>query len=158
MAATTFLPNLTAGHRIPLADIDDDVSSRLGPTRGLGNSQPACFNRQVAMYLAKQVGGWSKKIIGRFYNGRDHSTVCYGIQRIQSLRESDSAFDALLSDLRRQLCEDYSDAVQKIKENPPRISSIEMDDLADRVARKLMAPLAESLPEASDKGSNGRAQ
>jgi hypothetical protein len=28
------------------------------------------------MYLAKQVGRWSTTIIGCFYNGRDHSTVC----------------------------------------------------------------------------------
>ena len=36
--------------------IDAVVSARLGPTRILGNSQPACFNRQVAMYLARHVG------------------------------------------------------------------------------------------------------
>jgi len=66
------------------------VSARLAATRGLGNSQPACFNRQVAMYLAKTVGGWTTTVIGRFYNGRDYSTVCYGIQRVEALRESDS--------------------------------------------------------------------
>jgi hypothetical protein len=33
--------------------------------------------------------GWSTTVIGRFYNGRDHSTVCYGIQRIEALREND---------------------------------------------------------------------
>ncbi len=35
-------------------------------------------------------------MIGRFYNGRDHSTVCYGIQRIETLRESDPEVDALV--------------------------------------------------------------
>ena len=103
MASPSFAPELVAGRRISLAQIDVAVSARLGPTRGLGNSQPACFNRQVAMYLAKQVGRWSTTIIGRFYNGRDHSTVCHGIQRIEALRESDPDVDALLSDLRNQL-------------------------------------------------------
>jgi hypothetical protein len=28
--------------------------------------------------------------IGRFYNGRDNSTVCYAIKRIQALRESNA--------------------------------------------------------------------
>jgi len=60
-----------------------------GPTRGLGNSQPACFNRQVAMYLAAQVGRWNTTAIGRFYDGRDHSTVCHGIQQIGSLKGTD---------------------------------------------------------------------
>ncbi len=55
------------------------------------------------MYLGSRLGRWSTTVIGRFYNGRDHSTVCYGIQRIESLRESDPDVDALISDLKRQL-------------------------------------------------------
>ena len=78
----------TACRRLSLETIDAAVSCRLGPTRIPGNEQPACFNRQIAMYLARHVGGWSTTVIGRFYNGRDHSTVCYGVQRIASLRES----------------------------------------------------------------------
>jgi chromosomal replication initiator protein len=84
-----------------LAAIDAAVSARLGPTRIQGNAQPACFNRQIAMYLARHVGGWSTTIIGRFYNGRDHSTVCYGIQRIEALRENDPEVDALLTELKQ---------------------------------------------------------
>jgi chromosomal replication initiation ATPase DnaA len=49
------------------------------------------------MYLAKHIGKWSTKTIGRYYGGRDHSTVCYGIQRIESLRESEPDVDALTS-------------------------------------------------------------
>src|SRR4051794_10635790 len=67
------------------------------------NSQPACFNRQIAMYLAAQVGCWSTTTIGRFYDGRDHSTVCHGIQRIESLKETDPNVDALLADFKHQL-------------------------------------------------------
>src|SRR3981081_97537 len=94
MAFAPFAPDIFSRRRIPLAEIDAVVSARLGPTRGLGNSQPACFNVQVAMYLAKHVGRWTVAIIGRFYNGRDHSTVCYAIQRIEVLRESDPQVDA----------------------------------------------------------------
>lgn len=50
--------------RIPLEGIDAAVCARLGPARVAGNSQPAAFNRQVAMYLAKHVGGWSTTRIG----------------------------------------------------------------------------------------------
>jgi chromosomal replication initiator protein len=96
MASASFAPDLARYRRISLAEIDAAVSARLRATRGLGNSQPACFNRQVAMYLTKTVGGWTTTVIGRFYNGRDHSTVCYGIQRIEALRESDPEVDALV--------------------------------------------------------------
>jgi hypothetical protein len=68
-----------------------------------GNAQPAVFNRQVAMYLAKHVGGWSTTRIGRFYNGRDHSTVCHALQRIEMLRDSDPDIDGLLSTLTHEI-------------------------------------------------------
>jgi hypothetical protein len=54
----------TVVERIPLAVIDAAVCARLGPARVAGNAQPAAFNRQVAMYLAKHVGGWSTTTIG----------------------------------------------------------------------------------------------
>src|SRR5262245_21599400 len=72
-------------------------------TRVIGNAQPAVFNRQVAMYLAKHVGGWSTTRIGKFYNGRDHSTVCYALKRIEALRQADSDVDALLANLTNQI-------------------------------------------------------
>src|SRR5215471_16016820 len=82
------------GHkRIALAEIEATVAARLGPGRVMGNAQPAAFSRQVAMYLASQAGGWSTTQIGKFYNGRDHSTVCYAISRIRALRETDPEVD-----------------------------------------------------------------
>lgn len=101
MATAAFTSHPRASKRVSLAAIDAAVSARLGPTRIQGNAQPACFNRQIAMYLARHVGGWSTTIIGRFYNGRDHSTVCYGIQRIEALRENDPEVDALLTELKQ---------------------------------------------------------
>ena len=49
--------------------------------------------------MAKHVASWSTTMIGRFYHGRDHSTVIDGIQRIEALRE----VDGLLSELKVQL-------------------------------------------------------
>ena len=49
------------------------------------------------MYLAKIVGGWSTPQIGRFYNGRDHSTVCYAIRRVEVLRETNPDVDGVLT-------------------------------------------------------------
>jgi hypothetical protein len=55
------------------------------------------------MYLASNVGRWSTTVIGRFYGGRDHSTVIHSIQRIEAMREIEPDLDALLSDLKTRL-------------------------------------------------------
>jgi hypothetical protein len=89
--------------RIPLVTIDKVVAARLGQTRVQGNAQPAVFNRQVAMYLAKHVGGWSTSRIGRFYNGRDHSTVCHALKKVEMLRSSRPEIDELLADLKSEI-------------------------------------------------------
>jgi hypothetical protein len=97
-AATALSPQ-----RISLETIDAVVAARLGETRVRGNAQPAVFNRQVAMYLAKHLGGWSTTRIGRFYNGRDLSTVCHALHRIEMLRDSDPDIDGLLSTLTHEI-------------------------------------------------------
>ncbi|HTU44858.1 MAG TPA: helix-turn-helix domain-containing protein [Bryobacteraceae bacterium] len=107
MAAIAFRHPL-AIRRISMLEIDAVVSAKLGETRGRGRSQPVVFNRQVAMYLASRVGRWSTTVIGRFYNHRDHSTVCHSIQKIEKLRLGDSAIAGLLSDLEQEIEEQHS--------------------------------------------------
>ena len=133
--------------RLSLATIDAVVSARLGPARIAGNEQPACFNRQIAMYPARYVGGWSTTQIGRFYNGRDHSTVCYGIQRIQSLRDSDPDVDALITDLKRQLGAAAADGTRRagIPAESASISELTVDQLADRVAARVCEYLEQHM-------------
>ena len=142
MASTPFAPDLFSRRRIPLAEIDAVVSARLGPTRGLGNSQPAYFNRQVAMYLAKHVGRWTVAIIGRFYNGRDRSTVCYSIQRIEALRESDPQVDALITDLKRQLTREGNAAIASVADGhccPTGRSQADLENFAELIAARVCA-------------------
>jgi hypothetical protein len=91
------------GQRISLVTIDKVVVARLGQTRVEGNAQPAVFNRQIAMYLAKHVGRWSTTRIGRFYNGRDHSTVCHAVKRVEALRQDDPEVDSLVSSLATEI-------------------------------------------------------
>lgn len=143
MATVAFVPNRISHGRISLAEIDAAVSARLGPTRILGNAQPACFNRQVAMYLARHVGRWSTTVIGRFYNGRDHSTVCYGIQRIEALRESDPDVDALITELKQQLSGEHHEASNSEDFNQTHKSingsKLSVDELAELVAERVCA-------------------
>ncbi len=48
------------------------------------------------MYLAKNVVRWSTTKIGRFYNGRHHTTVLHAVQKIERLRQTDESVDALI--------------------------------------------------------------
>jgi hypothetical protein len=139
MATIPCVTNSISRRRLSLAAIDAAVSARLGPTRTLGNAQPACFNRQVAIYLARHLGGWSTTFIGRFYNDRDHSTVCYGIQRIEALRENDPDVDALLTELKQQLSREGDDA-NCGRESDSR-STETLDQFAELVAERVCAYL-----------------
>jgi chromosomal replication initiator protein len=83
-----------------LRRLEEVVSLHLGAGRVRGNRQEACFSRQVSMCLAKSVGGWSTTKIGRFYNGRHHTTVLHAIRKIESCRRNDPSIEALLEVLR----------------------------------------------------------
>jgi len=81
---------------IPLSQIEEIVSAHLGPGRVRGKAPVPCLSRQVSMYLAKHVAGWNLPKIGRFYNGRHHTTVLHAVEKIERLRKTDEAIDALL--------------------------------------------------------------
>ena len=151
MASPSFAPKPLSHKRLSLAEIDEVVSAKLGTTRTLGNAQPACFNRQVAMYLAAQVGRWSTTVIGRFYNGRDHSTVCHGIQRIEELRDCDPDVDALLSELKAQLVKrsELPASIEPISFSRPRpqLNDEDLKRLANEVADRFADRIRELLEE-----------
>ena len=85
--------------RISLAKIDGIVSARLGTTRVAGNAQPAVFNRQIAMYLAKELTPASLPEIGRAFSGKHHTTVLHSIQKIDQLRQRDPDLNSLIHSL-----------------------------------------------------------
>ena len=82
--------------RLSLEQIEATVAVYLGNGRVPGNQAAPCLSRQVSMYLAKNVGGWSTTRIGRFYNGRHHTTVLHAIEKIERLRQTDESLDALI--------------------------------------------------------------
>lgn len=131
--------------RVPLATIDSIVSARLGSARVKGNAQPAVFNRQIAMYLAKQVCGWSTTAIGKFYNGRHHTTVLWALKRIGYLRTIDPRIDGLLASLAEEIRShegrgDHGHRLCTTVERrvfPFRLDDESLDALAERVAERL---------------------
>lgn len=98
------------------------------------------------MYLARHLGRWSTRVIGRFYNGRDHPTVCHGIQRIESLHETNPDLDLLISDLKRELADIGPSELQQEErksDRPVRLSRTDLGLLADMIAARVFRRLAE---------------
>ncbi len=89
--------------RLSLEQIEATVADHLGSGRVSGNQAAPCLSRQVSMYLAKNVAGWSTTRIGRFYNGRHHTTVLHSIEKIERLRQADESLDALLEVITAEL-------------------------------------------------------
>ena len=117
---------------ITLQQIEAAVSAHLGAGRVPGNKQNGCFSRQVSMYLAKNVGGWSTPQIGRFYNGRHHTTVLYAV--VKTLRRLDASVDALLEVLSGDL---RSATTCSSPSRPLDWSNTFLDVLAERILHRL---------------------
>jgi hypothetical protein len=126
---------------IPLMQIEETVAIQLGPGRVPGNAAAPCLSRQVSMYLAKYVGGWSLPKIGRFYNGRHHTTVLHAIAKIERLRKTDEAFDSLIDVLMATLISET--------ENFGAGTGVALahSELIDAIAVRVIHRLKELIPE-----------
>jgi hypothetical protein len=110
------------------------------------------------MYLCKHVGGWSTTRIGRFYNGRDHSTVCHAIRRIEALRHIDPAVDAVIVRLIELCRQDTAEQLIPTADTMMKALSDHLDDslieeLVDRISNRILSRLqlsrvsADQLPK-----------
>lgn len=61
--------------------------------------------RQVAMWLSKELTPRSYPDIGQRFGGRDHTTIMYGVRKIEDLRAHDTTIREATDILRRRLCE-----------------------------------------------------
>jgi len=75
------------------------LSDMVGPKRLRTYARP----RQIAMYLCKQLTSRSLPEIGRHFGGRDHTTVMYGVRKIEDLRGKDGQIAEDVEILRRML-------------------------------------------------------
>jgi len=85
--------------------------------------------------------------IGRFYNGRDHSTVCHSIQRIEALRETNPEVDTLLADLKRRILENDGSERQDPHDGSLSTSALgpTLEQLADLITERVCAYLERRL-------------
>jgi hypothetical protein len=122
--------------RLSLEQMEATVADHLGPGRVPGNRPGPCFRRQISMYLAKHVGGWSTTRIGRFYNGHHHSTVLYAIAKVERLRGTDESIDALIEVLTSAISPNVGlRAVERFQSGD---SSVLIEAIAARVIERVL--------------------
>ena len=80
----------------------------LGQLQGPSRKQAIIRARSEAMLLAKQYSGLSYVQIGKFFGGRDHSTVIHACRRAEEKTEKDQGFQVLVAGLDRELNESLS--------------------------------------------------
>lgn len=61
------------------------------------------FPRQIAMYLAKQLTGQPLVDIGKEFGGRDHTTVIYAINKIESMIKTDPNTKMIVDNIKKMI-------------------------------------------------------
>jgi hypothetical protein len=99
------------------------------------------------MYLAKHVGRWSLSEIGKFYNGRHHTTALHAITKIERFRRSDESVDALIEVLTDELAAGSHDSVARL---PSCARSALVEAVATRVIDRLAGLQADNVPKIAE--------
>jgi chromosomal replication initiator protein len=76
---------------------------RTDELRGAGRRKEVVLPRQVAMYLIRELTHSSLPEIGQFFDGRDHTTVLYAIQKVQEALNNDAELQQNLRAIRERL-------------------------------------------------------
>jgi chromosomal replication initiator protein len=70
--------------------------------KGKKRSQNIVFPRQIAMYIAREITGFSTTEVGQNF-GRDHTTVMHACQRIDERKHADPTLDSTIQNLIRMI-------------------------------------------------------
>ncbi len=105
--ARSFLALRNGSQRAGLHDIAVATARlfalRLSDLRGASRRQAVVTARGVAMYLARQLTPKSLEQIGRYFGGRDHTTVMYGCRKTEELLKNDPAICRAVRQLQEKL-------------------------------------------------------
>lgn len=73
--------------------------------RSTKRSAPISQARQVAAYVVRSITGLPMKSIGEEFGTRDHSTIVYAIQKVESRMAQDSSFKGMVGDIIKNISE-----------------------------------------------------
>jgi chromosomal replication initiator protein len=78
------LPSRTCGMvALIQATVADSYGIARDRMKSAARDRPVAWPRQIAMYLARELTGFSLPSIGRMFN-RDHTTVMYAIRQVEA--------------------------------------------------------------------------
>ncbi|MCB9932689.1 MAG: chromosomal replication initiator protein DnaA [Planctomycetes bacterium] len=99
---------------VDLTDIENVVIAHYGVTSAQLHSRlrkrPVALARQVCMFLARRLTSYSLKEIGRFFGGKNHTTVVFAVQAIEDKVRKSAALNDEVEHLRRTLMGESSTA------------------------------------------------
>jgi chromosomal replication initiator protein len=76
---------------------------KLADLKSASRRQAVVVARGVAFYLARQLTDHSLQEIGKYFGGRDHTTVLHGHRRTEKMLKRDPATRHAISELRKSL-------------------------------------------------------
>ena len=79
--------------------VTDQFDVKLTDLQSKKRTRSIAYPRQIAMFLARKVTRHSLEEIGRYFGGRDHSTVLYAVDRIQKEIDADAPAKELVTTL-----------------------------------------------------------
>lgn len=82
-----------------LTEVARTYNTNVEALRGSSRRLNISSARKVSMYIVREITNMSMEEIGREYNGRDHSTVVYSINDIQSKMETDARMREMIEDI-----------------------------------------------------------
>jgi chromosomal replication initiator protein len=92
---------------VDLTDIENVVIAHYGVSSSQLHSRlrkrPVALARQVCMFLARRLTSYSLKEIGRFFGGKNHTTVVFAVQAIEEKVAKSAALNDEVEHLRRTL-------------------------------------------------------
>ncbi|HEY2148486.1 MAG TPA: helix-turn-helix domain-containing protein, partial [Pirellulales bacterium] len=78
---------------------------RVGDLRGSSRRRAVVEARGVAIHLARQLTGKSLEEIGRFFGGRDHTTVLHSLETTEARLRTDPAIRRATAEIRRLIAQ-----------------------------------------------------
>ncbi len=73
--------------------------------RSSKHSAPISRARQVAAYVVRAITNLPMKSIGEEFGGRDHSTIVYALQKVESQMAKDSSYKNMVNDIIKNISE-----------------------------------------------------
>ncbi len=85
--------------------VANEFSLKISDLKAKKRTSSIVYPRQIAMYLARELTDFSLPEIGKFFGGKDHTTVIYGFDKIKEKLNHDDKLRQLVNRLINQLKE-----------------------------------------------------